>query len=404
MPIGFELQQELGAARLFVGLADGAGGRAHPVEGAQEPTVRLVLPADIARAPPAGLTQSIESAVIADAEACVGLDVVARECAELRPCVEESWPACHHVGDRVAPLFGRCGERVIERGERVGGFGRQHRLGETARAEVDVRHPPESTDKGVGRIARVSDPAESANPSQPSGGSDTANGADSSDGSGPPKPPTRLLLVRHAVTGHTGSVLSGRLPGIELSEKGRAQAEATAARLAKLPIGAIYASPITRTQQTAAIIAAHHALDVRTLDGVTEADFGDWTGGEIKELAKLPEWRVVQVAPSRARFPGGESMQEMQVRTVAALDGVVATHPNETVVVVSHSDPIASAIAHYTGVHLDLFQRIRVSPASVTVFEFHAFGAALLKSNDTGSFDDLLPPDPPPTPAAAPGS
>ena len=211
-----------------------------------------------------------------------------------------------------------------------------------------------------------------------------------------PALPTRLLLVRHAVTAHTGPILSGRLPGIELSEAGRGQAAATAARLSPLAITAIYASPITRTQQTAAAIAAHHPqLAVQTLEGVIEAEYGDWTGGQIHDLAKSPEWKVVQRNPSRARFPGGESIQEMQARTVAALDGVVAAHPHETVVVVSHADPIKSAIAHYTGVHLDLFQRIHVSPASVTAFEFHPFGAMLLKSNDTGSLDELLPPTPP---------
>ncbi len=207
----------------------------------------------------------------------------------------------------------------------------------------------------------------------------------------PPKPPTRLVLVRHAVTAHTGPLLSGRMPGIDLSEKGIGQAEAAAQRLAKLPIAAIYASPIERTTQTAQRIAALHNLDVVPLEGVIEAEYGDWTGGKIADLAKTDEWRVVQVAPSRARFPGGESIQEMQARTVAALDAVVARHPHETIVVVSHADPIKSAIAHYTGIHLDLFQRVHVSPASATVFDFHAYGVMLVKANDTGGLDDLLP-------------
>jgi broad specificity phosphatase PhoE len=99
----------------------------------------------------------------------------------------------------------------------------------------------------------------------------------------------------------------------------------------------------------------------------------------------------VQVAPSRARFPGGESLREMQARTVAALDEVVAAHSHQTVVVVSHADPIKSAIAHYTGMHLDLFQRVHVSPASVTVFDFHPYGVMMVKCNDTGGLDDLLP-------------
>ncbi len=206
-----------------------------------------------------------------------------------------------------------------------------------------------------------------------------------------PKPPTRLVLVRHAVTAHTGPLLSGRMPGIDLSEKGVGQAEATAQRLAKLPIAAVYASPIERTTQTAQRIAAMHASTSFRSPGVIEADYGDWTGGKIADLAKTDEWKVVQVAPSRARFPNGESITEMQARTVAALDEVVARHPNETIVVVSHADPIKSAIAHYSGMHLDLFQRVHVSPASVTVFDFHSYGVMMVKCNDTGGLDDLLP-------------
>jgi probable phosphomutase (TIGR03848 family) len=207
----------------------------------------------------------------------------------------------------------------------------------------------------------------------------------------PPKAATRLVLVRHAVTDHTGPLLSGRMPGIDLSEKGRGQADAAAERLSVLPIAAVYASPIERTTETAQFIAKHHSLEVRPLAGVIEADYGEWTGGKIADLAKTDEWKVVQVAPSRARFPGGETIREMQARTVAALDEVVANHPNETVVVVSHADPIKSAIAHYTGMHLDLFQRVHVAPASATVFDFHAYGCLLVKCNDTGGLTDLLP-------------
>jgi probable phosphoglycerate mutase len=204
-------------------------------------------------------------------------------------------------------------------------------------------------------------------------------------------PATRLVLARHAVTEQTGPLLSGRAPGIHLSDKGREQATALGGRLAELPVAAVYASPIERTTQTAEAIAAHHGLAVRPLPGVIEADYGEWTGGKIAELAKTDLWRTVQRAPSRARFPSGESLAEMQVRMVSALEAVVADHPGELVVVVSHADPIKAAIAHYTGLHLDLFQRIMVSPASVTVFELSAHGAAMVKCNDTGSLDELIP-------------
>ncbi len=200
---------------------------------------------------------------------------------------------------------------------------------------------------------------------------------------------TRFILVRHAVTPETGPKLSGRTPGIDLSDEGRKQAAHTGQRLSPLPISAVYVSPIERTSQTAAAIAAHHRLTVRPLPGVLEADYGEWTGGTIAELAKTDLWKVVQRSPSRARFPGGESIGEMQARMVTALESVVSDHVGEVIVVVSHADPIKSAIAHYSGVHLDLFQRIVVAPASITVFELGPHGASMVKCNDTGSLDDL---------------
>jgi len=200
---------------------------------------------------------------------------------------------------------------------------------------------------------------------------------------------TRLVLARHAVTAQTGPLLSGRAPGIELSEDGRKQAEALAERLAPLPVAAVYASPIDRTVQTAEAVAARHGLEVCPLPGVIEADYGEWTGQSLADLAKTDLWKVVQRTPSRASFPGGESLSAMQARMIAAIDALVVDHPGDLVVVVSHADPIKAAIAHYTGVHLDLFQRIVVSPASVTAFEFGAHGVAMLKCNDTGGLDEL---------------
>jgi probable phosphomutase (TIGR03848 family) len=189
-------------------------------------------------------------------------------------------------------------------------------------------------------------------------------------------------------------MLSGRAPGIDLSEEGQRQAAALGERLAGLPVSAVYASPIERTTQTAHAVAAHHGLDVLPLEGVLEADYGQWTGQKLADLAKTDLWKVVQQSPSRASFPDGESLAAMQARMIVAIEGVVADHPGELVVIVSHADPIKAAIAHYTGVHLDLFQRIVVSPASVTAFVFGAHGVAMLKCNDTGTLSELE--DPPP--------
>jgi probable phosphomutase (TIGR03848 family) len=204
-------------------------------------------------------------------------------------------------------------------------------------------------------------------------------------------PSTKLVLARHAVTAQTGPLLSGRAPGIDLSDEGRRQAEALADRLAGLPVSAVFASPIERTTQTASAVAARHGLAVQSLPGVLEADYGDWTGQKIADLVKTDLWKVVQRTPSRASFPGGESLAAMQARIVAALDALVLEHTGKLLVVVSHADPIKAAIAHYTGVHLDLFQRIVVSPASVTAFEFGTYGVAMLKCNDTGTLEELVP-------------
>jgi probable phosphomutase (TIGR03848 family) len=203
--------------------------------------------------------------------------------------------------------------------------------------------------------------------------------------------PTTLLLVRHAVTAHTGSILTGRAPGVPLSDQGRSEALAVATRLGELPIRALYSSPIERTMQTAQIIGEACELAPVQLDDVLEADFGDWTGSALSALAKEPLWSVVQRTPSRVTFPNGESIGEMQARVVRGLERVAAKHPGEFVCVVSHADPIKAAIAAYTGMHLDHFQRIVVSPASVTLFTLSGHGAVMIKCNDTGGLSDLAP-------------
>lgn len=208
------------------------------------------------------------------------------------------------------------------------------------------------------------------------------------------RPATRLVLVRHALTGTTGSVLTGRAPGVHLSEEGWAQAKALAERLADLPVAAVYASPVERAQETAEAIAAPHDLPVGPLPAVTEVDYGEWTGKKLDELKDTGLWRIVQALPSSARFPGGEAIRDLQHRAVSALDGVVSDHAGELVVVVSHADVIKAAVAHYAGLHLDAFQRLVVGPASVSVVAFFGPFPALVRLNDTGTLDDLAGPGP----------
>ncbi len=197
-----------------------------------------------------------------------------------------------------------------------------------------------------------------------------------------------MLFVRHGQTPTTGASLPGRAPGLHLADKGRAQADAAAARIGALGgVAAVYASPMERTRETAAPIAKACKLRVRQAKDLIECDFGEWTGRKLSQLRKLDAWRTVQRYPSGFRFPGGESFAEMQSRAVDATHDLVRRHPGDTIVAVSHADVIKAVVAAATGTHLDLFQRIVVSPCSITAILYTPEGPIVLTVNSTG--DDL---------------
>lgn len=205
--------------------------------------------------------------------------------------------------------------------------------------------------------------------------------------------PTTVLLVRHGQTPTTGKVLPGRAAGLHLADEGRAQADIAAERIGALKrVDAIYSSPLERAKETAAPIAKTRGLRTKIDRGLFECDFGEWTGSELKKLMKLPEWGTVQRAPSTFRFPGGESFTEMQTRMVSTLDRLRVAHPGGTIVCVSHADTIKAAVAHALGTHIDLFQRIVISPASVTAIAWGPGGPVVLAVNSTGRpLTDLQP-------------
>jgi broad specificity phosphatase PhoE len=253
-------------------------------------------------------------------------------------------------------------------------------------------------------------------------------------------PPTVVLLVRHGTTTTTGKALPGRAPGLHLADSGRAQADAVAARIAALAhgkgdggggapegrtagghdgelvgkpagrgngstpgaakrgarrearrIAAVYSSPLERARETAAPIAAAVGCDVRVDDGLLELDVGTWTGLELKAATKRPEWATIQRYPSGFAFPDGESFLAMQARVVATLDRLRTAHPGETIVAVSHADPIRAAVAHAMGTHLDLFQRVVISPCSLTAIAYGDGGPMVLTVNTTGDATSLVP-------------
>ncbi len=200
-----------------------------------------------------------------------------------------------------------------------------------------------------------------------------------------PPAPTLVLYVRHGQTPTTGATLPGRAPGLHLADAGTDQAGAAAERIAALKeVAAVYTSPLERARETAAPIARARRLRTRTERGLDECDFGSWTGAELKALRKLPEWKTVQQYPSGFRFPDGESFAEMQTRITGAVGRLCGRHRGETIVCVSHADPIKAAVAAALGTHLDLFQRIVVSPCSVTAVAYAAGGPVVLTVNSTG--------------------
>ncbi len=156
-----------------------------------------------------------------------------------------------------------------------------------------------------------------------------------------------------------------------MADKGQAQAQAVADHLRDSKnVAAIYASPLQRTRETAAPIGKALSMKVTIEKGLLECDFGEWTGQDLGKLRKLPEWKAVQSNPSGFRFPKGESFSEMATRMSSTVDRFRSAHPGKTVIAVSHADPIKAVAATALGVPLDLFQRIDISPCSMTVIAY----------------------------------
>lgn len=204
-----------------------------------------------------------------------------------------------------------------------------------------------------------------------------------------------IILVRHGendwVKKHR---LAGWIEGVHLNDNGRDQAKNAALRLANLPIKAIYSSPVTRCMETAVFIADSQKLEIIQLEEVGEVRYGDWEGKKIKKLAKDKRWFVVQFFPSRMRFPNGEALREVQFRATQALENLAEQYEDDDmIVVVSHADLIKLVLAHYLGTHIDLFQRIMIAPASISVVTLAKNGMVRV-----GRINDNGPLRPPPKP------
>ncbi|MBK7451516.1 MAG: histidine phosphatase family protein [Anaerolineales bacterium] len=194
---------------------------------------------------------------------------------------------------------------------------------------------------------------------------------------------TLLLLIRHGENEYvkTGK-MAGRIPGVHLNEKGQKQAQSLGEALRDVPIKAIYASPLERAMETAAPIAETHKLGIQQEPDLMDTDIGKWQGKSWKLLALKKEWKIVQNAPSRFRFPEGESFPECQLRIANVLERVIKKHnkPQDIVAVVFHADPIKLAVAHFLGMPLDHFQRLGCDTGSLTAIHAGEAGAHLVKN------------------------
>lgn len=201
----------------------------------------------------------------------------------------------------------------------------------------------------------------------------------------------QLLLVRHARNDWVGKRLAGWSPGVHLNQEGRREAAELAERLHGYPIDAVYSSPLERALETARYIAEPRGLEPQLLEAVGEVGYGTWTGKTLEELRDEPLWATAMHNPSGVRFPDGESICDVQSRVVSSLEALRSEHKEGVIAVVAHGDVVKIAVAHYLGLHVDLFQRLVVSTASLTVVRLTPHGPRLLLFNDTDSIP--LPPD-----------
>ncbi len=201
-----------------------------------------------------------------------------------------------------------------------------------------------------------------------------------------------LLLIRHGENEFvkTGK-MAGRLPGVHLNERGQKQAAELAEALKKVPLKAIYSSPLERAVETAEPIAEGRKLEIQLRPELMDNDIGKWQGRSLKQLSRTKKWKIVQQAPSRFTFPDGESFLETQARIASCLDEIAATHkPKDIVAVVFHADPIKLAVAHYLGMPLDHFQRLGCDTGSVTFLYVGEGSAYLMRLNQKPPFEFKL--------------
>lgn len=200
---------------------------------------------------------------------------------------------------------------------------------------------------------------------------------------------TRVVLIRHGrSTANAAGVLAGRAPGVALDDIGREQAAGLATILREAAVAAAFTSPVQRCVETAELAGFAGA---EVVEALSECDYGAWTGSALEELRGEDVWGDIQAAPSKVRFPDGESMLEMFTRATSGVRDLAGRfREDETIVVFSHGDPIKAILADAFGMGLDDFQRLHVSPAGLSIVEYHGDRPLVVCVNAGGDLKAML--------------
>ncbi len=199
-----------------------------------------------------------------------------------------------------------------------------------------------------------------------------------------------LLLIRHGENDFVKThKMAGRLAGVHLNQNGQKQAGALAETLKSIPLRAVVSSPLERALETAHPIAQARKLEILQEPDLIDVNIGQWQGKSWRRLALTKDWKIVQNAPSRFRFPGGESFTEAQARCVSAIERIVQKYkkPKDTIAVIFHADPIKLVVAHFLGMPLDHFQRLGCDTGSATILHVSEAQAYLVKMNQRPPLD-----------------
>jgi probable phosphoglycerate mutase len=206
---------------------------------------------------------------------------------------------------------------------------------------------------------------------------------------------TTFLLIRHALADPLGKALTGRTPGVHVNATGRLQVQRLADWFVRAvregqpdpeaaamgPIAAVYSSPLERARQTAAPLARALNLNVQIAEEINEVEFGDWTGKSLAELNERDDWRAFTRSRSSAAVPAGERAVEVQGRLVAFMLRLCQRHPDQTLVLVSHADPLRAALVYFLGMPLDFLTRLEIAPASVSALRLDGWTPRVLFLN-----------------------